>query len=179
MPAVLSGGPEYRDAILWHQSTGRLTASFAHAQPRWFFLALLPLLGFPLFWSQGLWRSLLARWAADRGLRLCAIWFGAALALFSMTSGKQIHYLVPELPALALIAARVTLRRPGFALLPAIAMLCLVGLSAGLLAAGVISAGNMTPMLVPGLSLPLSIAVIALASIVTGQQNCDFWDYPG
>ena len=40
--------------------------------------------------------------------------------LFSLTSGKQTHYLVPELPALALIAARLGREIARFSLLPAI-----------------------------------------------------------
>ncbi|HEY0212723.1 MAG TPA: glycosyltransferase family 39 protein [Paenirhodobacter sp.] len=109
VPAALLGGAEYRTAILWHQSAGRMAASFAHARPWWFYLAALPVLVFPLGWTPALWRAgRRADWRGDMGLRLALIWIAAALVLFSLTSGKQVHYLVPELPALALIAARMT-----------------------------------------------------------------------
>lgn len=131
VPAAIAGGPTWREAVLWHQSAGRLAESFAHARPWWWYLALLPVLGFPLLWSPALWHE--ARqtsWRQDRGLRLCLIWAGAALALFSLTSGKQVHYLVPDLPALALVAARLGRNAPGFGLQPAIIAIGLVALAA-------------------------------------------------
>lgn len=106
-PAALLGGEDYRRAVLWTQSAGRMTESFAHARPWWFFLALAPLLVWPFGWSAGLWRRLAARGLrADPGLRLAAIWAGSALLLFSLMSGKQAHYLLPALPAVALAFAR-------------------------------------------------------------------------
>lgn len=121
VPAAIRGGPAWREAVLWHQSAGRLAESFAHARPWWWYLALLPVFGFPLLWSPALWRAgWRTPWRQDRGLRLCLIWAGTALVLFSLTSGKQVHYLVPELPALALIAARLGRNAPGFGLQPAV-----------------------------------------------------------
>lgn len=119
VPAAISGGADYRNAILWQQSAGRVTESFAHARPWWFYLVLLPLLSFPLAYSPTLWRSgWTAPWRSDRGLRLCLIWSIPALVLFSLTSGKQAHYLLPELPALALIAARLSRDIPRISLTP-------------------------------------------------------------
>ncbi|WP_323715861.1 ArnT family glycosyltransferase [Paracoccus aminovorans] len=131
VPAAIAGGPAWREAVLWHQSAGRLAESFAHARPWWWYLALLPVLGFPLLWSPALWHEgRQISWRQDRGLRLCLIWAGAALALFSLTSGKQLHYLVPELPALALVAARLGRNVPGFGLQPAIIAIGLAALAA-------------------------------------------------
>lgn len=131
VPAAITGGPSWREAVLWHQSAGRLAESFAHARPWWWYLALLPVLGFPLIWSPALWRAgWQTSWRQDRGLRLCLIWVGTALFLFSLTSGKQLHYLVPELPALALIAARLGRRSPDFGLQPAVVAASLAALAA-------------------------------------------------
>lgn len=108
-PAVLAGGAEYRNAVLWTQSAGRMTGSFAHARPWWFFAASTPALVWPFAWSVPLWRRVAALdLRGDRGLRLAAIWAGAALVLFSLMSGKQTHYLLPALPAAALVFARAT-----------------------------------------------------------------------
>lgn len=106
VPAIISGGEEYRTAVLWTQSAGRVTQSFSHARPWWFFLALLPLLLFPWLFMPALWRAA-RRIPTDPGLKLAAIWAGAGFVLFSLISGKQIHYLIPELPAIALIVARL------------------------------------------------------------------------
>ena len=41
----------------------------------------------------------------DGAQRLCLIWFGSAFFVFSLVSGKQLHYLLPEFPALALLVS--------------------------------------------------------------------------
>lgn len=106
VPAAVLGGPAYREMILWKQSSGRMVASFAHARPWWFIVAALPLMLFPWLWMPGMWRGLARlRWS-DRGIRLCLIWGGAGVGLFSAISGKQLHYILPELPAAALLIAR-------------------------------------------------------------------------
>lgn len=58
VPAILLGGPEHRDLILWKQSSGRMVSSFAHARPWWFILAALPLMLVPWPWKPGVWASL-------------------------------------------------------------------------------------------------------------------------
>lgn len=150
VPAAILGGEEYRNAILWRQSAGRMAGSFAHAQPWWFYLALLPLLAFPLAWSPSLWRAGAgAPWRKDPGLRLCLIWGGAALFLFSLTSGKQAHYLVPELPALALIAARLSKDLPRQTIMPAILVLGSLAVVAALAGIGILPLGDLATLFAP------------------------------
>ncbi|MGB8813885.1 MAG: glycosyltransferase family 39 protein, partial [Paracoccaceae bacterium] len=93
LPALLLGGQEYRAEVLWRQSAGRMVNAFDHARPIWFFVALLPILLWPWAWrpsalrglgAAGLWR--------DRRAWFLAIWGLATLALFSLISGKQVHY---------------------------------------------------------------------------------------
>jgi 4-amino-4-deoxy-L-arabinose transferase-like glycosyltransferase len=114
VPAGISGGEAYREAIFWGQSAGRVVDSFAHQQPWWWYGAALPVLLLPwLLWppvwrvswrAVGRFRAVLA---GDGGIRFCIAWFIPALVIFSAISGKQFHYLLPELPALALILARL------------------------------------------------------------------------
>ncbi|PZQ45760.1 MAG: glycosyltransferase [Rhodovulum sulfidophilum] len=106
VPAILAGGPAYRDAVLWTQSAARVGGSLGHGRPWWFFLALLPLIGWPWLWSREVLASLLATGRSDPGARFCRIWLGASLLLFSLIGGKQVHYLLPTLPAIALLVAR-------------------------------------------------------------------------
>lgn len=109
LPAALTGGAEYRRMILWEQTAGRTVNSFAHARPLWWFVTLLPVILFPWIWSPSLWTGLRRLSLADRGLRLMVVQAAAGFALFSLISGKQVHYLVPEMPAVALIVARALL----------------------------------------------------------------------
>ena len=170
VPAIVFGGPDYRDAILWTQSAGRVSNSFAHARPWWFFAALLPLLLFPWVLAPAIWRAgLKARWS-ELGLRLAAIWGIAAFVTFSLISGKQMHYLVPELPAAALVVGRLTrdLRfRPVLAALPLIA----VGLAACLASAGAIRMGAAGWLVHPAATLPtfaFLLFAVCWAAIRTG-----------
>ncbi len=108
LPAASAGGDAYREAILWGQSADRMVDSFAHGRPFWWYAAVLPLMVLPWIIWPSLWRAVSSEKRAlwvDGGVRLCLIWFVAAFVVFSLISGKQPHYLLPEFPALALAAA--------------------------------------------------------------------------
>ena len=109
IPAAIMGGEDYRDAIFWGQSAGRMVDSFAHGRPWWWFLAVLPGLILPwTVWPASWWalRGLLDL-REDNGLRFCLVWFLPALIIFSAISGKQLHYLLPVFPTLALVLGRL------------------------------------------------------------------------
>lgn len=112
VPAGMAGGDAYRDAIFWGQSADRMVKSFAHARPFWWYAAVLPGLILPWLAWPTLWRA--GRRAgglmADGGARLCVVWVTTAFVAFSLISGKQLHYLLPEFPALALLAAWLIVR---------------------------------------------------------------------
>ncbi len=138
VPAALKGGPEFAHMLFWGQSAGRMVKAFDHAEPWWFYLPFLLVFVLPfLFWAP-FWRSLSGARAADPALRLrlgfLACWVLPPLLLFTLTSGKQVHYLTPLLPgfalALALLLARYEERQDAPArrfafLLPAVAVLAL------------------------------------------------------
>jgi 4-amino-4-deoxy-L-arabinose transferase-like glycosyltransferase len=108
LPAAYVGGEAYANAIFWGQSAGRMVDSFAHNRPFWWYAAvLLPLLLPWAVWPR-LWQAIKQSATAnlnDGGIRLCLIWFLTAFIAFSLISGKQLHYLLPEFPALALMGA--------------------------------------------------------------------------
>ncbi|MGQ7242565.1 ArnT family glycosyltransferase [Salinicola sp. V024] len=99
LPAAWLGGRDYAQDLLWGQSVDRLQQAMDHARPVWWYLPWLPLLAFP--WT--LWPSAWPRLPRHRHQRLAWIWLGCPLVIFSLISGKQIHYLMPLLPALALL----------------------------------------------------------------------------
>ncbi|EMP55374.1 glycosyltransferase [Marinobacter santoriniensis NKSG1] len=110
-PAIQRGGPDFENALIWKQTAGRMVESFAHARPWYWYLMLLPILLLPwgiMVWEKA-WRGRVWR---DAGERFCALWFGVTLLAFSLISGKQIHYLIPVLPAVALWLARRFEERP-------------------------------------------------------------------
>lgn len=105
LPAARAGGPAYANAILWGQTAGRMTQSFAHARGWWFYLLILPLMVLP--WVA--WRPVWG-WPSgegrDEGLKFALWWCLPVFVALSLISGKQPHYLVPLMPVLALLAAR-------------------------------------------------------------------------
>ena len=108
VPAARSGGEAYAQALFWKQTADRIVQSFAHRQPWWWYLPLLPLLFFPWCWMPSLWKAGRRLQMHDLGVRFCLAWMILPLFFFSLISGKQIHYLLPMLPAFVLLAARLT-----------------------------------------------------------------------
>jgi 4-amino-4-deoxy-L-arabinose transferase-like glycosyltransferase len=108
IPAGIRGGSEYQHAIFWGQTADRMVNSFAHERPFWWYVPLMPLLLFPwLFWGtfwQGLFSKNLTR--NETGVRLCLAWAVPVFVAFSLISGKQVHYVLPLFPAIALLIAR-------------------------------------------------------------------------
>jgi 4-amino-4-deoxy-L-arabinose transferase-like glycosyltransferase len=109
VPAAMSGGSAYANAILWNQTAGRVAHAFAHRQPFWWYLPFAPLLLFPWILWKAAWRRshILRNLTSDRGVRLSAVWAIAGFVAFSLVSGKQVQYLLPLLPAVSLIGARL------------------------------------------------------------------------
>ncbi len=108
LPAASAGGKEYADAILWHQTADRTVGTKIHARGFYWYFLFLPLLVFPWITWPRLWRNVIRTdFSADMGLKLCATWLLSSFALFSALPSKQLHYLIPLLPAFALICARV------------------------------------------------------------------------
>lgn len=105
IPALITASPEYRTELLWTQSAARVAGGMAHDRPIWFLAALLPVILFPWGWSWRLWSRISRTWRADPAARLCVIWGLSSLVLFSLISGKQVHYLLPAFPAMALLFA--------------------------------------------------------------------------
>ncbi|MEI7850826.1 MAG: glycosyltransferase family 39 protein [Kiritimatiellales bacterium] len=112
VPAAIQGGEVYRHAILWGQTVDRVTSSFAHRRPFWWYLPIVPLFFFPWILFRPAFSKLCLK-TADTGTRFCVTWMGLPLLVFSMISGKQIHYLIPFIPAGALLIGRNIARAEG------------------------------------------------------------------
>ncbi|MGI1662264.1 ArnT family glycosyltransferase [Palleronia sp. KMU-117] len=169
-PAALLGGEDYRRAILWTQSAGRMSQSFAHARPWWFYLAVFPALAFPWVFAPALLRGLARAAWSEAGLRLAAVWVLGAMLLFSAISGKQIHYMVPELAAIALIVARVSRDVPRFTLFWAgIPLLVLAGLAIAV-AAGLLPSEDVLQLFDPPSRL-LAWGLVMIAIVWLGVRT--------
>lgn len=108
IPAAIAGGQKYADAIFLHQTVDRMTKSFAHRRPLWWYLMVLPMMVVP--WTLALrapWRAWRDSFHSNKSARFAVAWFVPAFIGFCLVSGKQPHYLMPLLPGLALYLALV------------------------------------------------------------------------
>jgi 4-amino-4-deoxy-L-arabinose transferase-like glycosyltransferase len=112
VPAALQGGEAYRHAILVGQTVDRVTSSFAHRRPFWWYLPIVPLFFFPWILFRPSFSKLQLK-NANTGTRFCLAWMGLPLLIFSMISGKQVHYLIPFIPAGVLLIGRNIARAEG------------------------------------------------------------------
>jgi 4-amino-4-deoxy-L-arabinose transferase-like glycosyltransferase len=176
VPAGLAGGDEYRRLIFWGQSAGRIANSFAHKRPLWWYLELLPVMLFPWFWWPPLWRKL-RRMTPDPGQRFCLVQMLFVLAVFSLISGKQVHYLLPAFPAVALLFAS-RLVRPAAApsrweRLPVGSVVTLAGLALLVLPLTPFSGGDGAVQMALKVPLFFKLAVFASGLAVI------FWRFDG
>ena len=171
LPAAHSGGNAYARMIFWSQTATRMGSDAApHSRPLWWYLPLLLLLLFPWSLWPPLWRGMvrLRRAGLDSGARFCLAWSVPVFIAFSLISGKQAQYLLPLLPAAALLAARA-LRDPaalqsGRAAWPAIAGLLVAGGAIG--AAHVLARRLDDSAWVMQVSPVWGLAVIGMAAIL-------------
>lgn len=104
--------PELFNYMFVGQQFNRYTAAtYNNPQPIWFYLLALVLLFFPwVFFALNQVRRQAAAGAAAQPLasawwRLCWVWVLAILGFFSIPNSKLVGYILPVLPALALLAA--------------------------------------------------------------------------
>jgi 4-amino-4-deoxy-L-arabinose transferase-like glycosyltransferase len=175
LPAANAGGEAYAQAIFWGQTAGRVEDSFAHGRPLWWYLPLLPAMLLPWAVWPKLWRGRLSFPARTQWqLRLALSWFVPAFVAFSMISGKQPHYMIPLLPALALLAAHRLSSDPRIGnrglLLPGglllIFGLAMTALNATLKFAPETTSSLRLPVWAQDISVLFGISVIALGAIV-------------
>jgi 4-amino-4-deoxy-L-arabinose transferase-like glycosyltransferase len=107
LTASAGPGRAYRDAILWGQTAGRVTRSFAHRRPLWWYLLAFPLGLLPWSLWPRWWRSIAGglRAPARVTLRFGLAWVVSGFLILSLISSKQPQYLFPLLPGVALLAA--------------------------------------------------------------------------
>lgn len=150
VPAFITGDASYRQEILWTQSAGRVVNSFAHAEPFWFYAAVLPMLLFPWIAVPGFWRSR----PMDHVEKFALAWFLGPFILFSLISGKQPDYLLPAMPAAALLLANRWPLRPGR---PWIVVAVLIGVMAVVL---ILPTGVLGQQVADFLDLPLAVGIV-------------------
>jgi len=100
----IGGGP-FLEALLHDQTLDRIVKTTHHLRPPWFYLWVLPVLLLPWIAMPVVWRGVSGFASSPSGgplLRLLIAWVIPPVLLFSAFRGKQVHYLLPLLPAIAI-----------------------------------------------------------------------------
>ena len=190
LPAAWLGGEAYQRMLLVHQTAGRVVDAFAHAHPFWWYLPLLPVLAFPFtFWPR-MWAALL-RWQLplESGARFLLAWLVPVLLGFSVISGKQAYYLLPEFAGMAIPMAVALVRAHAsgaansrwlspwpLAMLLAAAGVILIGLDA-LVARHVLSDPVYSVM--ASHSLPFGVLYLLLALVLAAPRKGELYRVAG
>ncbi|MEO8601122.1 MAG: phospholipid carrier-dependent glycosyltransferase [bacterium] len=105
--------PGFWQFFIVDQHFTRFVSKREHGQPIWFFLPVLPVAlapwGFVALadpvapraaWDPRTWRP---------GTHFCAIWAAVIVVFFSLSASKLLTYVLPALPALSILCARLVL----------------------------------------------------------------------
>ncbi|WP_084055347.1 ArnT family glycosyltransferase [Carnimonas nigrificans] len=97
LSAAWAGGHEFAQSLLWGQTVDRMHGdNAAHARPLWWYCSWLPIFAAP--WV--LWAEQWVRLNRSSCKSLLFWWLLPPFLVFSLISGKQVHYMMPLMPAL-------------------------------------------------------------------------------
>jgi 4-amino-4-deoxy-L-arabinose transferase-like glycosyltransferase len=134
---VAARNPEFAHFFFIVQHVERFVsrAGFDRYEPAWFFVPVL-LLGF-LPWTTLLPRALLQAWNAarsgERASAMLLVWAGFVFAFFSVSQSKLIPYILPMVPALALLCGRSLAAMSAVRMARHLTLIVLLGGALGLL----------------------------------------------
>ena len=110
-------GSRFAAELAWGQTAGRVVNSFAHARPVYWYVPaiLIATLPYALLLLRPLRRLRCSASGVEesRYLHRLALASLVVFVVWSLISGKQIHYLLPMMPALALLFAAELQEQPG------------------------------------------------------------------
>ncbi len=102
IPVIDTMGYSQVKAVFLNQTKGRIVNATSHVRPVYWYLKFIPLVIFPWFYRRDSLPSI-KNIISDNGLRFCVLAILPALFVFSLISSKQLHYLLPLFPPIALI----------------------------------------------------------------------------
>jgi 4-amino-4-deoxy-L-arabinose transferase-like glycosyltransferase len=158
-------GSEFLAEFFWRHHLERFAGGdIHHPRPFWFYLPILPAAIFP--WTPWLLPLLRPNFYRDSRRRFLGLWVLFGLLFFSASVNKLPGYLLPLLPALALLAAMamVEIRDARLLLAATLALLLLVPLISRTLAPALAVGLSRAP--IGGWQWPFAIAIGSLGGLV-------------
>lgn len=113
IPAAIEGGKEFAEKIFYGQTAGRMVNAFDHKRPFFWYLTFIPLFVLPWMSAPSFWKAA-KETLKEKSLvsKFLCVWIIPVFLAFCAISGKQVHYLVPLIPPLALLLTSFVLRLP-------------------------------------------------------------------
>ena len=110
-PSLMAGGMPHLTAVLFDP----IALGIADFGPWYWFLLALPLALYPWLWWRTLWRAARRklRRPPEEGLRFCGTAAAVSIVVALVAGDRQFQDLLPALPALALVAARLLAAQGG------------------------------------------------------------------
>ncbi len=175
--SVALAPPGYFDAAITENLVGRFFSGTSHARPVYYFLYQFPVLLAPwLLWLP------VAVWACAgelreavaperrRAARFLVAWVGASLVFFSLSSGKRGIYLLPALPAAALLTGHALRLWAAHARGVPRLFHVATGLAGAALAGAGLWVALEDPLANPTLSLAVGASVAAIVLVAAAAQ---------
>ncbi|MBP6940989.1 MAG: glycosyltransferase family 39 protein [Syntrophorhabdaceae bacterium] len=130
---IKEGFPYLQENII-RQNITRFFDAWSHKRPFYYYFTTLPLDFFPwsLFLPMGLYLAAKG-WTNDHRMRFFLVWFLWMFLFFSLSSGKISKYMIPLLPAMALMTARAFTTEDGKYVFCASALLATLFLALGII----------------------------------------------
>jgi len=92
--------------FFWNETAARIMHASSHSRPMWWYFYFLPLILFPWFYRSDLPEFLKISPVSNRPqILFCLIWIFAPIVFFLFIDAKQLHYLLPLLPAVSILIA--------------------------------------------------------------------------
>lgn len=113
IPAAIQGGEEFAHKIFYGQTTGRVVNAFDHKRPIFWYFTFLPLFFLPWAAAPAFWSGLKSAWNSTTQkplIQFLMCWVIPVFVAFCFISGKQVHYLLPLMPPIALLATTAFLQ---------------------------------------------------------------------
>jgi len=168
-----NGWPFIEELFVRHHLARFTTGETLHARPFWFYIPVLLAGVFP--WTPLLASCFRRDFLADPRLRYFTLWFGWGFLFLSASSGKLPGYLLPVLPALAVLLAHVHSRKLWIAaavllalVLPVTVSVLPIALDRGLSRAGFVFPIYTIPLALITLLIAWRAARFAIAALVLG-----------
>lgn len=104
IPVIHAMGMEKIKSLFLHQTADRIVNASSHSRPMWWYLYFLPAILFPWFYKKNFLLSLKIKPSRiSPQILFCILWLFIPFIFFSIIDAKQLHYLLPLLPALAIL----------------------------------------------------------------------------